>query len=447
MLSFLQLPEATHYWLLHTRIPTCLLDQSITLPPIEHLQAFPHQESLVAADVEIQAGHILQVVAAGHAPIQEIPAVDLQQGLIWPCFVDVHTHLDKGHTWPRRPNPDGTFDQALAAVTEDREQYWDAEDLYRRMEFGLKCSYAHGTQALRTHLDAFGEQAQISFDVFRNLQQKWADRLKLQAVSLVSLDYFLTPAGEQLADLVAATPGGILGGVAYDNPDLQRQLNRVFALAAERNLDLDFHVDESLNPDDQALGQIAETKLRQEFPHRVTCGHCCSLSVQSAEKVERTLKRVKQAEITIISLPMCNLYLQDRYPDQTPNYRGVTLLHEIKQREIPIAVASDNCRDPFYAYGDHDGLEVFNQSVRIGHLDRPFGDWLQAITRTPAELMGLADLGKIGIGKQADLVCFKARTLNELLARASCDRIVIRQGQQIDTTLPDYAELDDLVTL
>ena len=56
-------------------------------------------------------------------------------------------------------------------------------------------------------------------------------------------------------------------------------------------------------------------------------------------------------------------YLQDR--DQrglkTPRWRGVTLMHELRGHQIPVAIASDNIRDQFYAYGDLDMLEVFNQ--------------------------------------------------------------------------------------
>jgi cytosine deaminase len=444
MSSFLPLPQAAHYWLTNARVPHCLLDDPVGLTPIPALAVEPLQEALVAVDLEIGAGQIQQLVAAGSVDLTGQVTVNLRQGLVWPCFVDAHTHLDKGHIWPRRPNSDGSFEGALTAVQKDREQRWDAEDVYRRMAFGLHCSYAHGTQAIRTHLDAFGPQAEISFEVFRTLQQEWAGRLTLQAVCLVSLDYFLTPAGERLADIVAATPGGILGGVTFNSADLETQIDRVFALAADRDLDLDFHVDESLNPADQALRAVAQAKLKHQFSRQVTCDHCCSLSVQAPATISDTLDWVKQADIAIISLPMCNLYLQDRHPDKTPTYRGVTLLHEIHQRDILLAVASDNCRDPFFAYGDHDGLEVFTQSVRIGHLDRPFGHWPQIITRNPAAIMGLTDRGTLGPGQPADLVCFRARSLNELVARHSCDRIVIRQGQQIDTTLPDYAILDDL---
>lgn len=43
------------------------------------------------------------------------------------------------------------------------------------------------------------------------------------------------------------------------------------------------------------------------------------------------------------------------------------------------------------------------------------------------------------------LILFKARNFSELLSRSQRDRIVLRQGIEIDTTLPDYRELDDLL--
>ena len=37
------------------------------------------------------------------------PPVDVKGAMALPAFVDAHTHLDKGHIWPRASNPDGTF--------------------------------------------------------------------------------------------------------------------------------------------------------------------------------------------------------------------------------------------------------------------------------------------------------------------------------------------------
>ncbi|MGB7892836.1 MAG: cytosine deaminase [Microcoleus sp.] len=442
-------PSTSNYLLKNGRVPASLLEIKSIAPSDSTVATTGTENNFCLVDVEIAAGTIAQITPAGTKPVSssgDIPVVDLQGGLVWPCFVDMHTHLDKGHIWERSPNPDGTFASAIEAVGADAQKNWNADDVYKRMEFGLKCSYAHGTKAIRTHIDSAGEQGTVSLGVFEALQAEWGDRLILQAVSLVSLDYYLTPAGEKLADRIAQI-GGILGGVAYINPDLDKQLDRVFTLAKERNLNLDFHTDENDDPESTTLREVAKTAIRHEFSDQIICGHCCSLAVQPSDLVTETLELVKEANIGIVSLPMCNLYLQDRESQHTPRWRGVTLLHELKAAGIPVAVASDNCRDPFYGFGDHDVLEVFNMAVRIAHLDRPYGDWPCAVTKTPADLMGLPNLGRIAVGLPADLILFKARNFSELLSRSQGDRTVLRQGIKIDTILPDYRELDDLLAI
>lgn len=431
------LPVVDRFWLQNASVPLSLLPQ----PPSGIQQTW---EGLALVNLEIVAGTIGQIVPATTAIAPNVPIVDLASKQVWPCFVDLHTHLDKAHTWPRTPNPDGQFRSALHVLELDARQHWRTDDLYRRMEFGLKCSYAHGSRAIRTHLDMVEGLIEVSLAVFQSLRQKWADRLTLQAVSLVGLDYFMSPAGEVLADQLAEA-GAILGGVAWANPELPQQLDRVMTLARERGLQLDFHVDESNQPDDQALRYVAEAVLRHNWTDPIVCGHACSLAVQPEATVKETLQLVKAAGIGIVSLPLCNLYLQDRQRDRTPRWRGVTLVHELRQQGTPVALAHDNCRDAFHGFGDHDMLEVWSLSAKIAHLDQPYGQWPQAVTSIPADLMGLPQVGRIAIGLPADLVIFNARNFSELLARPQVDRVVVRRGQAIDTTLPDYAELDDLV--
>jgi cytosine deaminase len=122
----------------------------------------------------------------------------------------------------------------------------------------------------------------------------------------------------------------------------------------------------------------------------------------------------------------------------------VTLVHEMRARGIRVAFASDNTRDPFYAYGDLDMLEVMREATRIAHLDHPVGDWAAAFARRPAEAMGI-EAGMIGDGGPADLILVPARTWTELLSRPHSDRLVIRAGRAIDAAPPDYSELDHLM--
>ena len=247
-----------------------------------------------------------------------------------------------------------------------------------------------------------------------------------------------------LADYIAET-GQIFGGVAYINPHLEEELDTLFTLAKERGLQLDLHVDENDDPNSTCLAKIAEAALKYDYIDKVICGHCCSLSVQSPEVAKNTINLVKNAQIAIVSLPMCNMYLQDRKPHQTPFWRGITRVHELKAQNIAVCFASDNCRDPFYGFGDHDMLEVLTQSVRIAHLDTPYEHWCTSVSSTPAQLMGLSTTGKVAENSLADLIIFSARYFSELFSRPQSDRIVLREGKPLKAQLPSYSQLDDLI--
>ncbi|AIE75983.1 MULTISPECIES: cytosine deaminase [unclassified Synechocystis] len=449
MSSPLVLPNDGHYWLENAHIPPNLVQTK--LPSPQKFQGTTPWEDLALYHLEIADGRIKSIVAveAGKnldegIDRQNIPRVNLNRRMILPCFVDMHTHLDKGHIWGRSPNIDGTFAEAIAITERDAELHHSSEDIYRRMEFALQCSYAHGTAAVRTHIEMGGQQSQIAWKSFQQLRQAWANRLILQGVAMVTTDYYLGSAGEKLADQMAHE-GGILGGVAYAGPQVKTQLTRLMSLAQARNLDIDLHVDENGDRHSQVLHQAAATALEIGFTGQIVCGHCCSLDVQTPQQVEDTLELVKQANIAIVSLPLCNLYLQGRHQPQKPAWRGITKVHAIQSQGIPLVFASDNCRDPFFPFGDHDGLEVLNQSVRIGQLDPPYGQWCTTVNLTPARLMGLANNGILRVDAPADLVIFSARYFNELFSRSQGDRLVIRRGKPTHKKPPHYQELDDLM--
>ena len=399
-------------------------------------------DGFILADIAVDDGKVASILP--HDP--KSAGIDLRGRIVLPCFVDCHTHIDKGHIWPRKPNPDGSFMGALDATGADRAARWNADDVARRMDFSLRSAYAHGTKALRTHIDSVAPQEEISWPAFETMREKWRGRIELQGACLLGIEgvrdrkWFA-----RLAKRVAAAKG-VLGVVTYMLPDLDELVDHVFATAKEHGLDLDFHADETDDLAAVSLKKIAEAAIWNEFKGRILVGHCCSLARQPDREVLDTLDKVARAGLGVVSLPMCNLYLQDRRADgTTPRWRGVTLLHEMKARGIPVAVASDNTRDPFYAYGDLDMLEVYRMATRILHFDHPVADWPRSVAATPAEIMRLDGVGILTEGGPADFVVFRGRSWTELLSRPESDRVVVRDGRPIAREMPDYAELDDLM--
>jgi cytosine deaminase len=399
---------------------------------------------LVDCDVRIVDGVVAAVDLAGQvSPVVDATVQDLDGRIVMPGFLDAHVHLDKAFTWDRAPNVRGEFWDAIQLLTKDKEN-WTAEDLYRRGTFALRCAEAHGSVAIRTHVDTGLNWGEVSHDAMQTLRTEWAGRIDLQTVSLCALENFMEPQGRRIAELALKHPNSLLGGMPQMNPDLDQQLHYFFDLAAEMKVGVDLHVDENGNPEAECLRRIAEIVLEKEFPYPVTCGHVCSLAVQDEARSASTIELVAQAGIQIISLPLCNLYLQGRPSETghrgTPRWRGVTLLHELHAAGVTTACASDNVRDAFYAWGDFDMFEVFMQSIRIAHLDTNPGAACGMVTSGAAKIMGLSQFGKIEPGMDGRMIVFAAKSFNELLSRPNQERELIGFHSSVGA-VPTYDEL------
>lgn len=423
------------YVLRNCSIPTAFLAEQIGKP----------EGDLVTRDVHVASGKIVAVTRSnvGCGVENESSSIDVAHGMIWPCFADLHCHLDKSQISDRATGGNGTFLSALDVVASDKA-HWNGVETRLRMDFGLRCAFVHGSAAIRTHIDSDHVSSAASWMAFGELRDNWKGRIDLQAVSLVQVGALADPVlSRNVADRVAEF-GGILGASTRQIPGLDDIIDTLFLLAEERGLALDLHVDESGDPDAKALSLIARTAIRRRFANTVVVGHCCSLAVQDDSQVDQTLDLVARAGLAVVTLPMLNLQLQDRYPGRTPRRRGITLVHEMRARGIPVAIGCDNVRDPLYPYGDHDMFEMYRDATRIGQLDAPIGAWPRSVTTIPRSIMGLPEQ-LICAGHPADFILFSARTYSELLARPQSDRIVIRNGRPSTVRLPDFAELDDVM--
>ncbi len=404
---------------------------------------------LISFDLLIEDGLVSSIAQTGEQPntLGWESEIDCRGGMLFPAWVDSHVHLDKSHTWNRAPNPNHTFQDALETLGADKAN-WTEEEMYARADFTMRCAWAHGVGAIRTHVDTWGAESEISFATLSRLREAWKGKIELQLVSLCGVDQYSEPNGQEFVDIPLKYGATCLGGMPLINPELDKQLDRLLAMASEAGVGIDLHVDESGDPGAACLKAVAEAVLRNQFEYPVTCGHCCSLAVQPWEEAQRTLELVKQAGIRIITLPLCNLYLQDRrLPAEsrhTPHWRGITLVQEMLAMGIPVAAASDNVRDAFYAYGDLNPFEVMVQLIRIGHLDTQYSNAAAMVGLAAADIMGLEKHRRIKTGTQADFVLFQARDWSELLSRPSQKPQIIRGGHISNPELPDYRELDSL---
>lgn len=432
------------------RIPLACLPAPLNQPSS---QADAALEPWRECDVLVDGGRIAAVRDSAEGAGTGAPAVratDLGGVLVFPGLLEVHTHLDKCHTWDRAPGVHSDFWESNAVLMAD-SAHWTEDDVHRRADFALRSAWAHGTCALRTHIDTNRRVGAGGHAAVKRLGAEWSGRIQIQTVSLFSFTEFFGGGASEIVSLSGRFGATALGGFPQPSPDLPRQLDSVMAAARELGIGLDLHVDESGIAGAECLRATAEAVLRNGFPHPVACGHNCSLSVQPPERARETIALVKEAGIGIISLPLTNLHLQGRSrapapPGEafgaplTPQWRGLTLLHEFIEAGVTVACGGDNVRDAFIPWGDFDPVEVYVESVRLAHLDSRLAFSPSVVTTGPAAIMGLPGYGLVAPGSPADMVVFSARRLHSLLARPSTPRSFIHGEAFREPALPGYDE-------
>jgi cytosine/creatinine deaminase len=457
----------------HVRIPIAVM------PPLDStLEVESDEEGFIECRILIKSGKIAGVSpstpASGYTKLLPLGVVDCQGAIVVPCFSDAHTHLVKTQVVPRLRNISGTWGEALGIEVNDHPNWALQGDVFRRMDFAAQCALHHGTRAIRTHLDGCESEDPIVreavYGAFDAIRDKYGpDDLVVQGVANLYLPLWTTPMAKKHAERAKSHANVVLGaycGNSADTPDKDTisAMDALFQYALELSMDVDLHIDESNDPRCCNLRLLCEalSKARKAgYTGRVVLGHCCTLSLQDKATQLSICQQLATLQAFVVSNPFTNLGLQDRIgttPPQgaaiptdqarTPQWRGLTLLQELRDAGVTVASASDNVRDHWYPYGDYDMLSVWFQAQAMGHLDTApsEGSWADICTSSPATAMGV-DFS-LAVGEPADLVLFpSARRASELFARPQVDRIVLRHGKVLTLPLPEYSELDDLVAV
>jgi cytosine deaminase len=378
-------------------------------------------------DIAVVNGKLEKIEAASANPLA-LPVWDIQGALTLPLMVDAHTHLDKTLTKSRMGDITPGLLGAIQAMMSDRA-HWTPEDVYQRANQGLKWSFEAGVQHLRTHCDWWEPKAQpIAWQVLRDLASDWKGKIAIERVSLIPLHLYADAAqARSLAKQVAASgSGALLGGFVHtSNWDLQA-LKNLFAAAQAEGLNVDLHMDEELNPAAQGLLRATEIMGDIGFEGHVVCGHTCALSAQDSLLALRTLDEVAKVNMSLVTLPLTNLLLQDAVTGKTPTKRGLTLVQEARARHIPVMVASDNVQDPFCTFGSYDPLEALSTGALAAQLPQVFDDATQSICRTDW-LTGEAHTAPFQIGSAANFMVFEQANLWGFPSQTH-KRLVVRNG-------------------
>lgn len=381
-------------------------------------------------DIGIVNGYIVEVkpFVEGEA----VRIIDAGGNLVSAGFVDAHTHLEKVLTI------EGTETCTLEeAITTFKQRYAkiSEEDIKVRAKKVIEMAVQNGTTAIRTHISVDEKIGLMAIKALGELKKEVAHLVDLQITAMATIE------GQTLDDinirlLNEATIYGIelYGGAPILCANPAGMVDAIFALAKSHNLLVDLHVDETDEPTVATLEYVAAKTIAEGMEGKVTAGHCCSLAAVSEAIAERIIAKVKQAEMNVISLPSCNLYLMGR-SDKQPIRRGVTRVREMLAAGVNVSYASDNIRDPFRPFGNADMLEealITAQVLQMGttaELNKVY----EMGTYNPAKALRLDKYGT-ETGCKADLVILDAKSPSEAIVSQALKTYVIKNGKVIVET-------------
>jgi len=355
--------------------------------------------STAAVDIGVTDGRIAAI-----APRLACEAVEIDLGgrLVLSGFVDTHIHLDKACLLGRCGHDHASVDDAIRAVAAMKRDF-TVEDVYARGAKVLERAITAGTTRMRTHVEIDPRIALRGFEAVKALQRDYAWALDLSLCVFPQEGLINDPGTDEL--LVAALRDGAaaIGGCPYVDSDPNAQIARIFDLAQEFDIDVDFHLDFDLDPSWWHMEEVCRQTERRNYHGRVAIGHATKLSALAPEPLKAATARLAQAGVAVTVLPATDLYLMGR--DATHNVpRGLTVAHRLVADGVLCSVATNNLQNPFTPFGDASLLRMANLYANVAHAGiSEFDACLDLVTDLPARLMNLKDYG-IAVGNPADIV-------------------------------------------
>ncbi len=328
------------------------------------------------------------------------------KNILFPRFVETHSHFDKSFTWTDFPNLESNYRGALSLNLEEHKTR-TTDKVLERVEKSLKLAIQNGYRAIRSHIDTYKSRSiDIWIELFK-LQKKFSSELTLQFVALAPLEFWDTTYGEDLAKIFSSN-GGILGGVIvppFNKKNTRKFLAKMLLLASKYKLEIDLHIDESIIEPGAGIKVLLETIENLKINSiPITCSHLSSLISLSNRQILNLGEKMAERNIKVIALPLTNFWLLNRSNKTTSLKRPVAPIKQLQKSHVDVSLGSDNVQDPWYPFGNFDPFYMLSCSMPMLQLNPWERMTLSSIFLAPSRLLNLKWDGLIKRGCPADFV-------------------------------------------
>ena len=395
-------------------VPRCLIGEGANI-----LGVTVDFEGLCSLQVEWRHGKICSI--KGLKDVSKVP-----NEILLPRFSEPHAHLDKAFSWSRAPNYKGSYQEALVANLNDYKSRSQGQLLFS-VEKSLNLALVNGIRAIRSHIDSFGENVMRDWDLLEDVRKKWRDKIFLQFVALVPLEFWQTHEGELLAQRVALN-GDLLGGVIappFNKKKTIKSLLHLVQLANRLNCDIDLHIDESQSCPAAGVKLLLEVLGRIKNEISITCSHLSSMALLREKSISNLAKEMAEKKLNVVALPLTNSWLLGRNERSTSIKRPLAPIFQLQKAGVVVSVGGDNVNDAWFPFTNFDPINLMAFSMPIAHLTPWERLGLSPFTSSAASILNLQWDGVLQKGSPADFVLLDSNSWVKALSERPKRRVVV----------------------
>jgi cytosine/creatinine deaminase len=383
-------------------------------------------------DIGVAGG---KIVAIGPGLAGECEIYDAGGRLVCAGLIETHIHLDKSRIIDRCPLPEGRRVNPVTTVA-PLKAAMTVEDIYTRAEATLKECLVNGATRMRTQVEIDPAIGLRGFEAIGALAAayKWAIDIEQCVFPQDGLTNY--PGTEEL--LVTALKAGapVLGAAPRYDSDPTAQVDRIFALARDYDVDLDLHLDVGDSTEHMDIRRVLELTEQYKLGGRVVVGHMAKLSLMPPAESAAMARRLAEAGIAVTVLPATDLYLMGRDRDHDVR-RGVADANYLHEHGVTCSLSSNNILNPATPYGDCSLIRIANLHANILQVVGParLRELFLMLSEHSARLLNLRDYG-LESGKPADIVVIDAITPEQAVAEIRPLLAVWKRGRRTVTRQP-----------
>ncbi|WP_323794846.1 amidohydrolase family protein [Nisaea sp.] len=385
-------------------------------------------------DVGVDNGKIAAI--GGELPDGSL-TLDLEGRLLLPGFVETHIHLDKSCILHRCTSEKGDLAEAISEVARLKSGFTE-QDVAERAGRTLRKCVVNGTTRMRTHVEV---DPVIGLRGFEGVKQAIADlawAIDVEICVFPQEGLLNNPGTEDLMVAALKDGAGCIGAAPYTDSSPHGQIDRIFELAREFDVDIDMHLDLAADPMELDADYVARKADEYGWGGRVAVGHVTKFAAMPPESFDALARRLAGAGVAVTVLPSTDLFLMHRDHDHSVP-RGVTPLHRMLGHGVNCSLSTNNVLNPFTPYGDCSLIRMANLYANIAQIGQTnlLAECLNMISTRSAALMNLKDYG-IEVGKTADLVAVDSTDPAMVVAELAQPMFVFKNGRQTVTrALPE----------